>query len=237
MPGWGRGHSGQLDPASVYPSVAEKVFQVRTLWGTSRWQERATTGWPALTQIPSHKQCPPSPVPAWRKLGRENGSKWWGKDSGPVMSTGRPRLPASPSRGSAHLTAPGKHPGSSPGHTGASAASFWPWGLRWQGWRRSRSGGPHQAIGAGPPNTSPQPWQGLKCPFSHRNNWTAPRPEGALLQEAGLSCDRAQAQPPCPGLAVSKRVGGPHFQPSRAPAGARRVPVLLARPEAEPGGC
>lgn len=90
---------------------------------------------------PQAQQCPPCPVPAWRKLGRENGSKRWGKDSGPVMSTGRPRLPASPSRGSAHRTAPGKHPGSARATLEPRLPASWPWGLRWQGWRRSRSGG------------------------------------------------------------------------------------------------
>lgn len=192
MPGWGRGRSGQLDSASVYPSVAERVLQVCALWGTSRWQERAMTAWPALTQVPRHKQCPQARCPP----GGSGPGAWLrtvGKGLWPVMSTGRPRAPRFSLLGLRPLTAPEKHPGSARPTLVPRLPAFWPWGLRRQGWPRTRSGGPHQAIGAGPPNISPQPRQDLKGPFNRQSNRTGARPEGfwaGVPQSRGPDCRR-----------------------------------------------
>lgn len=59
--------------------------------------------WPALTQVPRHKQCPGCPGPAWRKLGRDNVSKLVGRGLWAwLTSTGRPRAH--------YFSLPGLHP-------------------------------------------------------------------------------------------------------------------------------
>lgn len=75
---------------------------------------------------PQAQALPPGPVPAGRKLGRENGSKRREKDSGPVMSTGRPRAPRFSLLGPRPPDCARETPRKCPGHTGALGA----WGGR-----------------------------------------------------------------------------------------------------------
>lgn len=220
VPGWGQGHSGRLDPASVYPSVAEKVFPLGDLQVAGKSDYGVARPHPS----PRAQQGPPCPVPAWWKLGSEIGSKQWGKDAGPVRSTGRPRAPRFSLPGLRPPDGTRETPRKCPGHPGASAASF----LSGDGEGRA---GAEVGVGvrtrpSGPdPQTPPlTPKQGVKVssapgtpgqPLGLRaSGWETPEP-GAQLQEAGLSWDRAQ--PPCPGLAMSTRVEGGLLRERGAP--------------------